>query len=88
MRIYLTQNKFTICLPFPTRFILNKPVIKMANRARLKYASDIPYMDPEDVEKLYQVIKSSKKLCKEKYGRIWDLVDAESATGQRIRIRL
>lgn len=61
MMIYITQNNFTLCLPFSARLFLNKPVIKLANHLRGKYCSDVPYVDPDDVEKLYQAIKSCKK---------------------------
>lgn len=88
MRIYLTQNNFTLCIPFPTRLFLNRPVIKIANWACKEYCPDVPYMDPEDIEKLYQAIRSSKKNCKKILGEKWYLVDARSASGQRVRIML
>lgn len=88
MMIYLTQDKFTICLPVPTRLFLNRPVMKLANKLREKYASDVPYVDPDEIEKLYQAIRASKKACRKMFGRKWYLVDAESASGQRVRIRL
>ena len=88
MRIYLTQNNFTLCIPVPTRLFLNRPAVKIANWACNKYCPDVPYMNPEDMEKLYQTIKSSKKTFQKRFGTKWYLVDAESADGQRVRIRL
>lgn len=85
MRIYLTHNHFTFCIPFPTRLFLNKPVIKVANWATKKYCpNEIPYIEPEYASMLYREIKKSRK----KLGRKWDLVNAESSSGERVRIRL
>lgn len=85
MRIYLTHEKFTFCIPFPTRLVLNKPVIKIANWAVKNYCpGEIPYIEPEYANMLYREIKNSRK----KHGRKWDLVDVQSATGDGVRIRL
>ncbi len=85
MRIYIRQNNFTFFIPVPTRLFLNKPVIKIANWACKEYCPDeMPDIDPEDVEKLYQAIKK----CKKRYGKKWDLVDVQSASGEGVRVRL
>ena len=85
MRIYITHNNFTFVIPVPTRLFLNKPVVKLANCACKGYCPEmVPDIDPEDVEKLYQEIKK----CKKRYGKKWDLVDVQSASGEEVRIRL
>lgn len=85
MRIYIRQNKFRLWIPIPTRLFLNKPVIKLANKACKEYCPEmVPDIDPEDVEKLYQAIKKCKKI----HGKKWDLLDIQSSLGESVRIKL
>lgn len=84
MKIQVKGNGYDINLLLPTALIFGKGTVWLANHFGRKYAGDaMKDIPPEALEALFAEFRSIKR----KYGS-WDLVEVESATGDRVLIRL
>lgn len=67
----------------PTRFLFSKGMLKFGLWIGRKYSDEVPDVPPEAVDALCDEIRRIKK----SYGS-WELVDVQSADGERVRIIL
>lgn len=84
MKIRIKSDDVNLNLVLPTRLLIGKTVVKIANSLGRKYAADaLKDISPETLEILCAELRRVKK----KYGA-WDLVDIESADGDIVKIIL
>lgn len=84
MRIRVKSGDTNLNLVLPTRLLVGKTVVKLANTIGRRYATDaLKDISPEALEILCAELRRIKK----KYGT-WELVDVESADGETVQIIL
>lgn len=83
MKIRIKSADTNLNLVFPTRLLIGKTVIKLANTVGRRYTDALKDIPPHTLEVLCAELRRIKK----KYGA-WDLVDAESADGDIVQIIL
>lgn len=84
MRIRIKSEEHNINLVFPTRLLVGKTAVRIANRIGRRYAAEvIEKLPPEALE----AICAELRRVKDVYGK-WDLVDIQSADGDEIKIIL
>ena len=84
MRIRVQAEGRNINIALPTCMIFSKAVARIANTAGRKYAGDaMAQITPEQMDALFAEFRRIKK----KYGS-WELVDVESAGGEKVKIIL
>lgn len=84
MRIHIKSNRMNLTLLLPTKLILGRSVIYLANTVGRKYAGEhMNTISPEALDALFAEFRRIKT----RYGK-WDLVNMESATGEIIKIIL
>lgn len=84
MRILVQGGEHDLNIVLPTRMLFSKTVLRLVNVTGRKYAGDaLERIPPEFFDVLFAELRHVKK----KYGS-WDLVDIESADGERVLIRL
>ena len=99
MKIRINTGEVNFCIPVPTGLIFSKPSVWLYLKIARKYSSRAQKYIPENVEGQADKFLSNLPdeaayaLCaeimriKRKYGH-WDLVDVESAGGERVRVSL
>ncbi len=84
MRIRVISGKDRIHLILPTGLVFSRATVWLAERVGRKYApgamKDIP---PEAMDAIFSEFRKIKR----KYGK-WDLVEVESADGDRVSVKL
>lgn len=84
MKIRIRTEGHSINLAFPTRLLVGKTAVRLANRIGRRYAAEaMEKIPPEALEAICAELRRIKKI----YGT-WDLVDMRSADGDEIRIIL
>lgn len=84
MRIRIKDDNHDLNLILPTALIFSRGTVWLANHFGRQYAADaMKSIPPEAMEALFAEFRRIKK----KFGS-WDLVDIESADGEKILIRL
>ena len=84
MRIRIKSDETNLNLVLPTRLLIGKTVVKLANTIGRRYAAEaMAGIPPESLEILCAELRRIKK----KYGA-WDFVDVESADGDIVQIIL
>lgn len=84
MKIQIREQDHNFTLVLPTRLIFNKISARIANHFARKYAPDaMAGISPEALEALCTELGRIKK----KYGS-WDLVEVDSADGEKVIITL
>lgn len=84
MKIRVKSDDVNLNLVLPTRLLIGKTVVKLANTIGRRYAAEaLEGISPEALEILCAELRRIKK----KYGS-WDLVDVQSADGGMVQIIL
>lgn len=84
MKIQIRNKEFGFVIPLPTNLIFSKGTVWLATGIGRKYAGDaIKDIPPEALDKLFGEFRRIKK----RHG-IWELVEVESASGERVKITL
>ena len=83
MRIRIKSDEVNLNLVLPTRLLIGKTVVKLANTIGRRYTDALKDIPPESLEILCAELRRVKK----KYGS-WELVDVESAEGDIVQIIL
>ena len=84
MKIRVKSDDVNLNLVLPTRLLIGKTVVKLANTIGRRYAAEaLDSISPEALEILCAELRRIKK----KYGS-WDLVDVQSADGDVVQIIL
>ena len=84
MKIRIKWDEANLNLVFPTRLLIGKTVVKIANTIGRKYAAEaLEGIPPEALELLCAELRRIKK----KHGA-WELVDVESADGDIVQVIL
>lgn len=82
IRIQSVEHQFTVLLP--TRLVFSKATVWLANHFGRKYAGDaMKDIPPEAMDALFAEFRRIKK----KHGS-WELVDVETAGGERVKVVL
>lgn len=84
MRIKVSDKDTNLDIILPTGLVFSKGTVWLANHVARKYAGDaMEKLSPEALEMLFAEFRRIKR----KYGK-WDLVEVESADGDRVLVRL
>ena len=83
MKIRVKSDDVNLNLVLPTRLLIGKTVVKLANTIGRRYTDALNDIPPETLEILCAELRRIKK----KYGS-WELVDVESAEGDIVQIIL
>ena len=83
MKIRVKSDDVNLNLVLPTRLLIGKTVVKLANTIGRRYTDALNDIPPETLEILCAELRRVKK----KYGS-WELVDVESAEGDIVQIIL
>lgn len=84
MRIQVKDEDTNLNIILPTMLVFSKGTVWLANHFGRKYAADaMKDIPPEGLDRLFAELRRIKR----KYGS-WDLVEVESADGERVRIKL
>ena len=83
MKIRIKSDEVNLNLVLPTRLLIGRTVVKLANTIGRRYTDALKDIPPEDLEILCAELRRIKK----KHGT-WELVDVESAAGDIVQIIL
>lgn len=84
MKIEIKGGGHTMTLLFPTLLIFSRGTAWLANTVGRKYAAEeMKNIPPEALNALFAELRRIKK----RHGR-WELVDVESASGEKVKITL
>lgn len=84
MKISIQAEGHNINLRLPTRMIFSKTVARIVNFSGRKYAGEgMDSITPEQMDALFAEFRRIKKM----HGS-WELVDVESADGEKVNITL
>lgn len=83
MKIRIKTDDTNLNLVFPTRLLIGKTVIRLANTIGRRYTDALNDIPPESLERLCAELRRIKK----QHGA-WELVDMESADGDIVQIIL
>lgn len=84
MKIQVKDDGHSFSIVLPTRMIFSKTVARIVNCAGRKYVSEeMEKIPPEAMEAIFAELRRVKK----QYGS-WELVDIQSADGDRVNITL
>lgn len=84
MRVQVRGDGHNLNIILPTRLVFSRCMVWLANTVGRKYAADaMENISPEALEALFAEFRRIKS----QYGA-WDLVDVESADGDRVLVRL
>lgn len=84
MKIRIEAEGHNFSIPIPTTLFFSKGTVWLANRVGRKYAGDaMADIPPEALDKLFAEFRRIKK----RYDH-WELVEVQSASGERIEITL
>lgn len=84
MKIQIKGGQRDFCIALPTGLIFNRFTLWLANSVGRKHAPEaMAGISPEAMEALFMELKRIKK----KYGT-WNLVEVQSADGERVKITL
>lgn len=73
-----------LILALPTRLLFSKTLLRLYNGPGRRHTEEeLPYIPPEAMEAIYREIKNANR----RLGR-WNLLEAESADGDLVTIRL
>ena len=83
MKICIQAGEKKFSLYFPTRMLTSKSLVKLWLRIGKKYSEEVPDIPPQAIDALCNELKRIKKT----HGS-WELVDVQSAQGERVKITL
>lgn len=83
MKIRVRSDDVNLNLALPTRLLIGKTVVKLANTLGRRFSDALDDIPPETLEILCAELRRIKK----KHGA-WELVDVESAKGEIVQIIL
>lgn len=84
MRVKVSDKDTNLDIILPTGLVFSRGTVFLVNKVARKYAGDaMENIPPEAMAALFAEFRRIKR----KYGK-WDLVEVESADGDRVLVRL
>ena len=84
MKIRIKSDETNLNLVLPTRLLIGKTVVRLANLVGRRYAAEAMASIPPDT---LELLCAELRRVKKKYGA-WELVDIESSDGEIVQIVL